>query len=566
MSRSKFALGGRLRLPSLRHSLRWLTVFSLSLSVSGFSIMAQTGPAATSSLDPATARQALGHSLAAFRSIDGSGNNLGHPSWGSAGSDLLRMCGIAYGDGSSSPAGSWKASPRLISNLCVAQPGSLPNAKGASDYLWQWGQFIDHDLTLMPDAVPTEPFDILVPTGDPFFDPFGTGTQAIQLGRSVFHMVGGVRQQFNVNTAYIDGSMVYGSDPARALELRTLDGTGRLKTSAGNLLPFNVHGFPNLPADQDPSFFLAGDVRANEQVGLTSMHTLFMREHNFWADTFHSLAPWLNDDQIYLRARAMVGAEIQAITYNEFLPVLLGPRALGKYAGYQPAVDATIANEFSSAAYRVGHTLLSPQILRLQRDGQTIPAGNLALRNAFFNPNEILANGGVEPVLRGLAAQRAQEVDNYIVDDVRNFLFGPPGAGGFDLASLNIQRGREHGLPGYNQVRQDLGLTAVSSFAEINPNPAVIAGLAQAYASVDDIDLWVGGLAEQHVPGAMVGETFYTILTNQFRRARDGDRFWYENYLPPALAQLANRQTLATIIRRNTTIGSEIQNNVFMVK
>jgi hypothetical protein len=376
-------------------------------------------------------------------------------------------------------------------------------------------------------------------------------------------MIDGVRQQINEITAYIDASQVYGSDHARAQGLRTLDGTGRLKTSAGFLLPFNDHGFPNAPDDNDPAFFLAGDVRVNEQVGLTAMHTLFVREHNLWAALFR-LSPTLSDDDIYQRARAMVAAEMQAITYNEFLPVLLGRHALKPYIGYNPSVNAGIANVFSTAAFRVGHSMLSPVLLRLDRKNRPIPAGHLPLQDAFFAPHEIIAQG-IEPILRGLARQQAQEIDTHIVDAVRNFLFGPPGAGGFDLASLNIQRGRDHGLPSYNQVRVDFGLEAANSFADISADPEVQARLASVYTTVDDVDIWVGGLAEDHVHGALVGETFFTILTEQFERLRDGDRFWYQRYLPRFWVRVVERRTLATIIRQNTLIGREIQDNVFLV-
>lgn len=503
--------------------------------------------------------------LVEVRTISGVSNNLVHPTWGSAGVELLRRAPAAYADGTGSPSGNNRPNARLISNVCVAQAGSRANSTGASDFLWQWGQFVDHDLDLSDSSSSTEAFDIPVPAGDPYFDPLNTGTAVILLNRSDYRMVDGVRQQLNVNTAYLDASMVYGSDTNRALELRTLDGTGRLKTSAGDLLPFNTHGFFNFPDDHDPGFFLAGDVRANEQVGLTAMHTLFMREHNHWADYFRGEMPAATDDEIYQLARAMVGGEVQRITYHEFLPLLLGPEALALYTGYKTNVNAGIDTAFSTAAYRVGHTLLSPALLRLQTNGWPIDAGNIALKDVFFSPGQVLTNGGIEPLLRGLSQQRAQEVDNMVVDGVRNFLFGPPGAGGFDLASLNIQRGRDHGLPTYNQIRNHYGLASKTSFADVSSNTNVQVRLAAAYGVVDDIDLWVGGLAEDHFPGAMVGETIRTILKDQFERLRDGDRFWYEIYLPPALLDLVMNQTLAKVIRRNTSIGAELQENAFLV-
>lgn len=497
-----------------------------------------------------------------FRTLDGSDNNLDHPDWGRAGVELLRLTTIDYADGVDAPAGAHRVSARDISNVVAAQSDSVSNLLDASDFVWQWGQFLDHDLDLMGMADPAEPFHIPVPQGDVFFDPEGTGTQFIPLDRSHFNRILGVRQQVNHITAYIDASNVYGSDRHRAMALRTLDGTGQLKTSAGDLLPFNAEGLPNAP-DASADFFLAGDVRANEQVGLIAMHTLFVREHNYWAAQFRRHST-LSGDEVYEYARAIVAAELQAITYNEFLPILLGPGALTDYQGYDPAVNAGVANVFSTAAYRLGHSMLSPVLLRLNQNGQPIDAGHLPLQDAFFTPDEIIDHG-IEPILRGLAFQKAQNIDPLIVDAVRNFLFGPPGAGGFDLAAMNIQRGRDHGLPSYNQVRADFGLDPVTTFDDISSDSTVRQHLQDVYDTVEDIDIWVGGLAEDHVNGGLVGETFFTILTDQFERLRDGDRFWYQRYLSPAWVEVIESRTLATIIRDNTTIHGEIPNNVFIV-
>jgi peroxidase len=209
--------------------------------------------------------------------------------------------------------------------------------------------------------------------------------------------------------------------------------------------------------------------------------------------------------------------------------------------------------------------MLSPQILRLDANGEEAVEGHLPLLNAFFSPSEISDNG-IDSMLRGLAGQTCQEIDNKVVDDVRNFLFGPPGAGGFDLASLNIQRGRDHGLPGYNRVRRDFGLRPARNFREINGDPGVAQAMASVYASVDGVDAWVGFLAEPHVPGGMVGETLRVILSDQFRRLRDGDRFWYESSLSPEMVEMIEEQTLAVIIRRNTEIGNELSDDVFVAE
>lgn len=503
------------------------------------------------------------------RSIDGTNNNILSPDMNSTDTQLVRMADADYADGVSALAGAGRPSPRLISNTVLAQAVSTQTAILASDYLWQWGQFLDHDVDLTDGVQPAEPANIAMPAGDVQFDPNNAGDVVMSFNRSIYDKATGLgadnpRQQLNEITGWIDASNVYGSDDERAAALRTLDGSGKLKTSEGNLLPFNTVGLSNAGGPSD-TLFLAGDVRANEQVGLTAMHTLFMREHNRIATRIARRRPNLSGDEIYQRARRRVAAQMQVITYQEFLPVLLGPDALTEYGGYNPDVDASIRNEFSTAAYRLGHSLLSPQILRLNRRGNETRFGNLALRDAFFAPHKIINEGGIAPILRGLAKQTCQDLDELIIDDVRNFLFGQPGNGGFDLASLNIQRGRDHGLASYNETRVALGLDPATSFADVSSNPETQAKLAEAYTNVADIDLWVGGLAEDKVAGALVGELFFAILKDQFERLRDGDRFWYENIMSTRAARAMERTTLAKVIRRNTRIGREIQENVFLV-
>ena len=487
---------------------------------------------------------------------------------GSAFVQLSRMLLPQYSDGISALAGEDRPSPREISNVVLSQEFPVVNELGATDYLWQWGQFLDHDIDLTDGTDPAENVNIAVPTGDIFFDPESTGTAVIEFNRSIYDPNSGTdannpRQQLNEITAWIDASNVYGSDSERASALRTNDGTGMLRMQ-NNLLTFNTGGFPNAGGDGD-ELFLSGDVRANEQVGLTAMHTLFSREHNRLAEIIAQENPEYSGDEIYEEARKIVGAQMQVISYNEFLPALLGEGRISEYQGYDPNIDSNIMNEFSTASYRFGHSALSPTLLRLDSDNEVITEGNLELRDAFFNPSRITDEGGIDPLLRGLAAQECQRIDNHIIDDVRNFLFGPPGAGGFDLASLNIQRGRDHGLPAYNDVRDELGLGRVESFSEISSNPVIQQKLLEAYGNVDQVDLWVGGLSEDRLQGSHLGELFTTLISMQFEALRDGDRFWYElTFSGDDLKELQNTK-LSDIIRRNTDIGDEIQDNVFLI-
>jgi len=295
------------------------------------------------------------------------------------------------------------------------------------------------------------------------------------------------------------------------------------------------------------------------------MHTLFVREHNRLAEEFAEQHPQWDGEQIYQKARQIVGAQIQVITYREFLPALLGNRPLSRYRGYDRNMNGGIRNSFSTAAYRFGHSALSPTLLRLDSNGNEIAEGNLPLSSAFFSPFRVTDEGGIEPLLRGLASQECQRIDPFVVDGVRNFLFGDPGAGGFDLASLNIQRGRDHGIPSYNDVSESLGLGRAQDFSDVSSDPEIQNRLSSVYDSVDDVDLWVGGLSEDPISGSHLGELFSTILKRQFEALRNGDRFWYEETLSRDEIRSVERTKLSDIIRRNTDIGDEIQDDVFHV-
>jgi len=370
------------------------------------------------------------------------------------------------------------------------------------------------------------------------------------------------RQQVTEISAFLDASMVYGSDTNRANTLRSFIG-GRLKTGSNNLLPLNTTGLANANDAgifPDNQLFLAGDVRANENIELMAIQTLFMREHNQIADSLAAANHWLTDEQLYQQARRLVIAEVQAITYQEFLPALLGAYPLKPYTGYKPNVNPGIATEFSTVAYRIGHSLVNDDIDFLDNDGSPL-AEALPLAWAFFNPSPV-KSFGIDPLLKYLATDNAQEVDTQHVDSLRNFLFGAPGDGGFDLASLNIQRGRDHGIADYNTVRRSYGLTAVTDVSQITGNTTLQSNLMSVYGSIDAIDPWIGGLSEDHVPGSSVGPTFRRILADQFERLRDGDSNWYERQFSGSQLAAIKSTRLSDVIRRNTTI-TKIQDNVF---
>ena len=506
---------------------------------------------------------------------DGTQNNFSHPAWGAVQTPLISIAPLAYADGASTPAGGNRPNPRVISNALAQQDVSIPDPRGLTNVIWAWGQFLDHDLDLTPELSYQEAarqdrfISIPVPSGDPYLDPFGTGEVSIEL-RDTVRMEGtgtdpsNPSQLPNVVTSWMDGSQVYGSSQERALALRSFT-AGELLISEGNLLPLNTAGLENdNPTERPPEqLFVAGDVRANENVVLTSLHTLFVREHNRLARQLALAEPTWSDEQLYQAARQINAAQIQSITYNDYLPTLLGVAALPTYGGYDPSVNPGISRTFSTAAFRLGHTQLSSEIFRIDPDGALIPEGNLSLAESFFPGSGALQQAGIDPILRGLAASASQRVDTETIGDVRNLLFGfGPAASARDLFAINIQRGRVNGIADYNTIREAFGLSRVQSFAEITSDPSKRAALTTLYESVDSIDAFVGMLAEDLLPGASVGETISAVLVDQFTRLRAADRYYFENVLSADDLERVQSTQLSDIILRNTDTKN-IQANVF---
>jgi hypothetical protein len=451
--------------------------------------------------------------------------------------------------------------------------------RGLTGILTYWGQFIAHDIDLTGgpagSAMPLQPITIEIPKGDPFFDPTNTGTQKMTINRSVYDPTTGnstanPRQQMTLVSSFLDGSMVYGSDNATATAIRnSTGGLGLLKVSLKDgleLPPLNTFGISmenNAVHYNASDLYLLGDVRGNENPALTALHTLFIREHNRKARELHTANPTWTDEELYQEARRWVIAVIQHITFDEYLPVTIGD-AQNPYEGYNSSVNPAMYTEFSTGAFRYGHSEVEEWVWRLNSTGGEIPEGHLHLRDSYYNSPHTIGQVGIEPLIRGMAGKPQNAVDVWFVDDLRNFLFGAPGSGGFDLAAINIQRGRDHGIPGFNELRSLYGLEPYTKWEEINPDPAVWKLLQAAYKSIDDCDIYVCGLAEFH-DIANVGETFGTVINDQYHRFRDGDRFWYENkqFTDAELAEIKG-STLRDVILRNTRIqADELQCFVF---
>ncbi|MEI7914763.1 MAG: peroxidase family protein [Mycobacteriaceae bacterium] len=496
-------------------------------------------PPAPTPVPPTPARPEI-----TYRSIDGSGNNLTNPGLNAVGADFSRIGAAHFSDGISALRTDLP-NARTVSNIVVAGNGDTPNAEGLSGMMYAWGQFIDHDINLtLSDG--TTHIDVAVPSGDSVL------SGSISMTRAVIDPATGVSGKpaltTNNVTGWLDGSMVYGSDATTAASLRGSD--GRLLTSTGDNLPI-VNGA-----------FVAGDSRVQENPDLTALQTVFMREHNRQVDLLKAAHPDWTGDQLYNQARAIVTAEIEHITYSEFLPHLVGANAIAPYTGYKPTADARLTEEFAGAAFRLGHSIVSANLQKTDEQGNPVgPA--VTLKDAFFQDTTAFqADGGADGLLRHLTNDPSNALDVHIVDDLRNFLFGP--SAGLDLAAINLQRGRDLGLGTLNETRASLGLTPYTSFSQITSDPTTAADLQSVYGDVNKVELWVGGLAEDHLNGAMVGQTFDVIISQQFTNLRDGDRLWYQNQgFDAATLRSIESTTLSSVILKNTTIAT-MQDDAFV--
>jgi peroxidase len=604
---------------------------------------------------------------AAVRTLDGSGNNPGHADWGQAGTQYSRVAAPNYGDGIGTMVSG--PSPRYLSNRIFNDVGqNIFSENHVSQWGWVWGQFIDHDVGLR-DETPSESAPMKFDAQDPL-EGFKNDFGVLGFSRTPAAPGTGVtnpRQQINTNGSFIDASNVYGGTSSRLDWLREGSaGDGNPANNKASLLMSKGNYLPRADARRavaappmdlmgalvmsPEKAVVAGDVRANENVALTAIHTLFAREHNRIVAALSRSR--LSDEDKFQLARRVVGAEVEYITYNEFLPAL-GVR-LDPYGGYNPNVNPTLTNEFATVGYRAHsmiHGQFEPTVPKNTYTGtqlnRTFPAAGIRVeRNpdhtvtlviplvvAFGNP-DLLEEIGEGPILQSLS-ERQYKNDEQIDNALRSVLFQVPkpdaldpascGApiispncfvGVSDLGALDVQRGRDHGMPSYNDLRRAYGLEPARSFTEITgestdsfpsdpeidandpmDDPSILdfvrleddegnpieagsddgavvgvrrttlaARLKASYGNVDEVDAFVGMLAEPHVQGSEFGPLQLAIWKKQFEALRDGDRFFYAN--DSLLTDIERvygityKHTLAELVRLN--VRAKVANDVFV--
>lgn len=550
-----------------------------------------------------------------YSNFNGNCNNLKNSNYGKSETPFKRLLSAVYDDGvgsarSLAESGNALPNPRSVST-------SLNNDKDGEEPLWShifatFGQFLTHDIaeTSMSSTDESRPSCPCGSTDTSCLSIEVTEDAKGDLDTSCMEFVrssgsfqnldcsGDQREQLNLINSFIDASTVYGNSENENNELRAFTG-GFLLTSDGveTEKPYLPSNEEVCSADGDDSVkcFHSGDDRTTENLGLTGIHTVFLREHNRIAAQLAVLNQNWDDEKLFFETRKIIIGILQHIVYDQYVPAVIGreiaasygltPTTDGSfYTGYNSSVNPQLTSEFATAAMRYGHSLISNHYHRYNTNNELIDE-ELSFSDINFKSEEAYNKdkGGIDSIVMGLINTLSAKVDLSIASDLQNKLMDTPGGDLFDLAAFNINRGRDHGLQPYAKYVEYCTGKKLESFDDLEAlgvDEKKRGRLSRDYESVNDIDLWIGGLAEEPADDAeadtITGPTFTCIIGEQFRDLKNGDRFYYENapdsekgtentaFTSEQLAEI-KKITFSTLLCNNLDI-SEINYDVFFTK
>ena len=473
----------------------------------------------------------------------------------------------------------------------------------------------------------------------------------------------------------ISGTPSVPVNPTTVLAIRT--GHAFLADIAHNAVPDGLEDGDteiggNIPADGEyddellDAHFIAGDGRVNENIGLTAVHHVFHAEHNRLvehtkevtfadaqaildgggseAEAVAFLNEWLAVDvtsvpadatglvwdgaRLFQAAKFGTEMQYQHLVFEEFarkiqpnINVFLVPD------GFDTTLNPSIVAEFAHVVYRFGHSMLTESIDRFDPN---FAESHISLIEGFLNPTafngadgEILDGVAAGAIIRGMTRQAGNEIDEFVTSALRNNLLGLP----LDLATINLARGRDTGVPSLNAVRaefyeasnqnvllkpyeswvdfaghlkneasiinfiasygthalitgqttiegkRDAALTIITGLSvgglTVPADAADFLNATGAYAGgslggLNNVDLWIGGLAEETMPfGGMLGSTFNFVFEVQMENLQSGDRFYYLQRLDGLhlFGEMENN-SFAAMIMRNTD-ATHLPSDVF---
>jgi peroxidase len=483
-----------------------------------------------------------------YRTMDGSCNNKENTWWGRSETPFKRILTPAYHDGLNEPRYQSMTGKRLENPRRIAMHlhhADKKYSKHITNLLPHFSQFVDHDISLTAmtadeDGVAVRCFcnnddPDCISIAMPAEDKVNSDQRCMVTPRSSasyrrFNCNLGAREQFNLASHWLDLSQTYGHNLGKTLHLRLFSGGflnhTAIKGMRRNYLPFDKHRKCDSLKKGEPCFD-SGDDRINQNVGLTTMHTIWFREHNRVAKQLHRINPNWDDEKLFQEARRITIAKYQHIIYKEWLPLVvshnvahlygLRPLNQGYFYGYDINLYAHVLNEFSTAAFRFGHSLVRDYMSRV--DAKYKPFQNVSMHSLIFRPSQAFKRGGLDSIARGCVYDMAGKYDMHVIDSLNNHLFENMDPSlptrRYSLTALNINRGRDHGLQSYVEYRAMCGHNYAENFDDLyNVPKSGRASLKKIYEHVRDIDLFTGGLSEDPLEGGVVGPTFACKYSN----------------------------------------------------
>uniref|UniRef100_A0A8B9LTA5 NAD(P)H oxidase (H2O2-forming) n=1 Tax=Astyanax mexicanus TaxID=7994 RepID=A0A8B9LTA5_ASTMX len=521
---------------------------------------------------------------------DGWYNNLAYHRRGTAGAPLMRFLPARYSDGAYQPLRGLP-NARKISNAATRGDSALPSQRNLTVLSVYFGYHVLFEIAeSRRPGCPPEFMHIPVSADDPVFGSNSTNEKVLlpfqraQWDHDTGKSPNNPRTQINHVTAWIDGSSIYGSSSSWCDALRSFQG-GLLLAGSDDGIPkqsdsnYFMWSAPNPCNGQTgpEGLYEFGNSWANENIFTVAEGIIWFRYHNYLASQLQKEHPSWSDEELFQHARKRVIATFQlnmTLLSKLFLNIL-------KLPGYQKYVDPGVSPEFLAAVVRFGLSLVPPGVYMRNRtchyrsivnsDGSRSPA--LRLCNSFWNRNNanLQSAEDVDDLLMGMASQIAEREDNIIVEDLRDYMYGTLQFSRSDAVALTIQRGRDFGLPSFNQVREALNMPPVQTWVEINPklnqtNPQLFKDLAELYGNdISKLELFVGALLESD---GKTGDLVTSIYLDQFERIRNADRFWFENkqnglFTEEEIQTIRNTTYHDILLAVTSAQQGDIQENVF---
>ncbi|NWI18868.1 DUOX2 oxidase, partial [Crypturellus soui] len=497
------------------------------------------------------------------------------------GASLLRLLPANYADGVYQALQEPHVpNARRLSDAVARGPSGLPSRRNTTVLGVFFGfHVLSEILEAEKPGCPAEFLNIRIPPGDPVFDPESTGDvilpfQRIQWALETGQSPNNPREQINEVTSWLDGSSIYGPSHSWSDALRSFSG-GKLASGPDERFPRETDGRIPMWKALDPStrngglqgIYDLGSAWGNENPFLQAQSIVWFRYHNHWATRLSEEHPSWSDEDLFQHARKRVIATFQSIVLYEWLPALLG-KDIPAYTGYQQHMDPSLSPEFVAAASLFLASMVPPGVYKRDPMCQFQLDPALRLCNNYWSRESARLQRAedMDDLLLGMSSQIAEQEDNTVVEDLQDYWYGPLKYTRTDYVASWLQRGRDLGLPTYNQAREQFGLKPLQTWTDLasHSGQEVLKEVADLYANdTDRLELLPGGMLEPNM------SLFSAIILDQFVRLRDGDRFWFENtrnglFTEEEMRDIRNTTFHDVLILVTYANSTEIQSKVFV--